>query len=328
MDVTIAVVTYNAAEYLKNCLDSILRQESHNGRTEILVVDGCSSDRTQEIAHSFGSRVRLIENPKRTIAANRNVALREASFAFIAFTDADCVVPQNWLFLLVSAFNRLAQKNSCLAAVGGGNQPPESLSPVSIALDSFLGSLGSVQGMASGKERPVFSLANLNVLYSKAALESVGGYDGSLANLCEDTDLNYRLIKSGWKLYFIPGVIVTHYAKVDFVSWCRKMYLYGVGRAIIIYKHRSFFNSGYLLASFFLPVLLISGLIGLFWPWALLVWLYFPFIICAGFVLAFKKSSLAGLSVGIVLLGTHIFYALGLWRGVCVIILQHEIAKG
>jgi len=319
MDITVAVVTFNAAEYLKNCLESILKQVPHNGQLEIIVVDGCSTDQTQEIAKSFSSRVRLIENPKRTIASNRNVALHQASFPFIAFTDADCVVPSNWLLLLSQAFARINQNDNRLAGVGGGNQPPSHknsfYSSLSIALDSFLGSLGSVQGKVFAEKRSVPSLANLNVLYNREALVSIGGYDEQLVNMCEDTDLNYRLGKSGWRLYFIPEANVTHYAKLDFISWCAKMYIYGIGRARIMRKHRNFFSFGYLLAFLFLPTLFVGSLIGLIWPWALLVWLYFPFIICAGFVLALRKKSLSGLKVAGILLGTHLSYALGLWRG-------------
>lgn len=184
-----------------------------------------------------------------------------------------------------------------------------------IALDSFLGSLGSVQGKVLASERPVSSLANLNVLYKKEAIESVGGYDEQLANMGEDADLNYRLGQAGWKLYFIPDVNVTHYAKSDLLSWCAKMYQYGIGRARLVTKYRKLFAPGYLLALLFLPVLFISGLVGLVWPWFFLVWLYFPFIIGAGFLLAWKKKSLAGLRVGIILLGTQLGYTLGLWRG-------------
>lgn len=319
MDITVAIVTYNAAEHLQNCLESIFQQIPHGGKMEILVVDGCSTDETQEIAKSFGSRVRLIENSKRTISSNRNVAVKEASFSYIAFTDADCEVPTNWLLSLSRAFARISQIDSRLAGVGGGNQPPSRQDQfyfaLGIALDSFLGSLGSVQGKVFAEKRSVPSLANLNVLYNREALVSIGGYDEQLVNMCEDTDLNYRLGKSGWRLYFIPEANVTHYSKLDFISWCAKMYIYGIGRARIMRKHRNFFSFGYLLAFLFLPTLFVGSLIGLIWPWALLVWLYFPFIICAGFVLALRKKSLSGLKVAGILLGTHLSYALGLWRG-------------
>jgi hypothetical protein len=68
-------------------------------------------------------------------------------------------------------------------------------------------------------------------------------------------------------------------------------------------------------AFLFLPGLFLASLAGVFWPPALLVWLYVPLIMFAGFFLALKKHPASGLRVGLILLGTHIFYAAGLLRG-------------
>lgn len=321
MDITVAVVVYNGAGCIRPCLESLLRQAPRSGATEILVVDGCSNDGTQTIVREFGERVRLVENPVRTIASSRNVALREARHLFIAFTDADCVVPHDWLCALQRGWEETVSVDSHAAGVGGGNVAPtaEANSPFSvalgIALNSFLGSLGSVQGKVFGQRRAIASLAGLNVLYSRAALEAVGGFDEQLANMCEDTDINYRLSRKGYTLYFVPGADVQHDARQNLRAWCGNMYAYGVGRARIMRKHRTFFSPAYVIAMGFLPVLAMGSVIGIFWPWAWLVWLYIPLMIGAGFALAGRRKSFAGGRVAVILLGTHLCYALGLWRG-------------
>lgn len=322
MDITVAVVTYNAAWCLRSCLESLLRQTPHGGAVEILVVDGCSNDGTQDIVRGFGDQVRLVENPKRTIASNRNIALLEARYPYIAFTDSDCVAPVGWLRSLSKAFETIRQTDAGVAAVGGGNVTPSCRSSfraaLGIALDSFLGSLGSVQGKVFDHQRLVASLGCLNVLYKCAALKSVGGFDEQLKNMCEDTDMNYRLRQKGRTLYFIPGADVEHYVRRNLRSWCASMYAYGIGRARIMCKHRTLFSPAYVLALLFLPALLIGSLIGMIWPWSLLVWLYVPAMVCAGLVLAFKKKSFLGLYIGLILLETHICYAIGLWRGLTI----------
>jgi len=319
MDITVAVVAYNAAGCIRPCLESLRRQTPHGGATEILVVDGCSNDGTPEIVREFGGGVRLIENPGRTIASNRNVALREARHPFIAFTDADCVAPPHWLSALERGWTETAAADPRTAGVGGGNVAPTADSPflvaLGIALNSFLGSLGSVQGRVLEERRPVASLAGLNVLYARAALEAAGGFDEALANMCEDTDINYRLTRKGSALYFIPGAEVQHCARHDLRTWCRNMYAYGIGRARIMCKHRTLFSRAYSFAVGFLPALVLGSLIGIFWPWAWLVWLYIPAVIGAGFALACRKKCSAGGRVALILLGTHICYAIGLWRG-------------
>jgi len=322
MDISVCVVTYNAAEIIRDCLKSIIDQAPHGGKTEILVVDGCSTDDTQKIVRSFAGSVCLVENPKRTIASNRNAAIREAIHPYIAFTDSDCTVPHNWLRILSESFEAIKKNDTCLAGVGGGNRTPFGKSPfqtaLGIALNSFLGSLGSVQGRIFEKQRQVASIACLNALYSRTTLESVGGYDEQLGNMCEDADINYRLNKKGHTLYFVPGVPVEHYARQTLLSWCTNMYNYGIGRARIMRKYRTLFSPAYMIAFLFLPGLFVVSLLGIIWPRAFLVWLYIPLIMLIGFSLALNKHPALGLRVGLILLGTHIFYAAGLLRGFIV----------
>jgi GT2 family glycosyltransferase len=319
MDISVCIVTYNAAEYIGACLRSILAMVPHGGRTEVLVVDGCSTDDTQRIVRGFEGRVRLVENPKKTIASNRNVALREALHPYIAFTDSDCIVPPDWLEMLSASFEEIQKSDTRLAGVGGGNKAPSEETPfqttLGIALDSLLGSLGSVQGKTFEERRRVASIACLNALYSRAALESAGGFDELLENMCEDADINYRLNQKGYGLYFVPGVLVGHAARRSFSSWCMNMYHYGIGRARIMRKHRTLFSPAYMIALFFLPGLLIASLLGILWPQAFLVWLYIPFTLLYGYFLALKKDPASGLRVGTILIGTHFFYAAGLVRG-------------
>ena len=319
MDISVCVVTYNASKHIRACLKSIVDLTSHGGKTEILVVDGCSEDGTQKIVRSFGYAVRLIENPKRTIASNRNVAIREARFPFIAFTDSDCIVPHCWLRMLSEAFEAIKKNDACLAGVGGGNITPSWESPfqtaLGITLNSFLGSLGSLQGRIFNEQRRVASIACLNALYSRVILESTGGFDEQLENMCEDADINFRLSKNGRTLYFVPGAEVEHSARQTLRSWCINMYYYGMGRARIMRKHRTLFSPAYVIALLFLPGLLIASMLGILWPPAFLAWLYIPVVMLFGVFLALDKHSASGLRVGLTLIGTHIFYAAGLLRG-------------
>jgi len=50
---TIAIPTYNRAEFLRKCLDNIYSQVSNNSRFEVLVCDNDSTDNTSEIVHEY-----------------------------------------------------------------------------------------------------------------------------------------------------------------------------------------------------------------------------------------------------------------------------------
>jgi glycosyltransferase involved in cell wall biosynthesis len=91
--VTIAIPAYNAEIWLRETLNSALAQTypAH----EIIVVDDGSRDRTEEVARSFGDKVRYIQQPNQGVSAARNTAIREATGDWIAFLDSDdLIVPE------------------------------------------------------------------------------------------------------------------------------------------------------------------------------------------------------------------------------------------
>ncbi len=319
MDITVAVVTFNAAKHIRNCLESLMNLAPHSGALELLVVDGCSTDGTQKIVGEFKPRIRLVENPGRTIASNRNVALAEARHPYIAFTDADCIVQPTWIEVLEKAMTYSLRTDETTAGVGGGNIPPESATPFSealgIAIGSFLGSLGSVQGKVFSEKRRVASLAGLNVLYKKQALLEMGGFDEMLANMNEDTDINRRLTKKGYSLWYVPGAEVRHAVRPGLGAWCRAMFAYGDGRGRIMRKHRTLFSPAYAGALLFIPIMTAATAGAPAHPWLLLVWLYVPLMFAAAALVSFKKNIIAAGIVGLILIGTHFCYAAGLWRG-------------
>ncbi len=88
--ISIVIPAYNDERTLRETLESALNQTcpAH----EVLVVDDGSKDRTEEIARSFGDRIRYIKQNNQGIAGARNTAVREATGDWIAFLDHDDLV--------------------------------------------------------------------------------------------------------------------------------------------------------------------------------------------------------------------------------------------
>jgi glycosyltransferase involved in cell wall biosynthesis len=88
--VSIVVPVYNGASYLRESLDSLLRQSYTP--VEILVWDDASTDETPAIIASYGDRVRAFRQPaNRGIYANANDGITVARGEFIAVYHADDV---------------------------------------------------------------------------------------------------------------------------------------------------------------------------------------------------------------------------------------------
>lgn len=87
--VSVIMPSYNTAEYIKQSIQSVIDQTYTNW--ELIIVDDCSTDNTDEIVKSIDDgRIIYLKNKKNSGAAvSRNRALKEAKGKWIAFLDSD-----------------------------------------------------------------------------------------------------------------------------------------------------------------------------------------------------------------------------------------------
>ncbi len=98
LEVSVVIPARNAASWLAECLASVLSQRPR----EIIVVDGCSTDATAEIARSFGAQV--ISDGGSGLPAARMMGVRYADSDVVALIDADVVLPPGTLGALLAEF--------------------------------------------------------------------------------------------------------------------------------------------------------------------------------------------------------------------------------
>lgn len=92
MNKTVSVImpSYNTADYIAHSISSVQNQTYEDW--ELIIVDDCSTDNTDEIVKPFleDKRIRYLKNRINSGAAvSRNYALREAKGKWIAFLDSD-----------------------------------------------------------------------------------------------------------------------------------------------------------------------------------------------------------------------------------------------
>ena len=88
--VSVIMSSYNTAEYISESIASVRKQTYTDW--ELIIVDDCSADNTDEIVKPFlyDKRIKYIKNETNSGAAiSRNRALREAKGKWIAFLDSD-----------------------------------------------------------------------------------------------------------------------------------------------------------------------------------------------------------------------------------------------
>lgn len=184
VDVSVIVCTLNEEKRIGNCLKSINAQK-FSGSYEVIVADGNSEDKTVEIAKSFGART-VIEKVRR-ISAERQAGAGIAQGKYLLFTDADAVVPENWM----QENHDFFEKNKEVAGQYGSvffsdaKETEKKLSRIMMPL--FMGLMALI-----GMHNPIGS----NIAVKKTEFEKINGFNTELVT-CEDLDLFNRLKKTG-----------------------------------------------------------------------------------------------------------------------------------
>ncbi len=317
--ISLIIPTYNSATTLRECLDSIKKQTLVP--TEIIIVDGHSSDNTVRIATEFGCKI-LFENGG-TRAAACNVALESAIGDLIAFTDSDVVAKEDWLEKLATTLNKKEDENVVCITGPNVEYPNESLfgRAVIAIYNTFLGGGWSEQARSifNKKGRFVESAAGCNALYKREALNEVLPFNESLLT-AEDTDINFKLLKKGYKLYFDPLAIVYHQRPQNHKSFRIKSRKYAVGKIQFFREHKSglelwhLLPTLYFITGIFLALALFANLI--VWIGIVIYFgLYLLIVQLASIVQAirFKQWEFIFL-LPIMFIEGHIFWSLGILK--------------
>jgi glycosyltransferase involved in cell wall biosynthesis len=252
--ISIIVPAYNCEKTIVRCVDSILRLTWEN--KEIIIIDDGSMDATQDILKGYGGDIRIIRTPNAGPSRARNIGVREATGEFIAFTDSDCIVAEDWLDELFKGF--VSEKT---AGVGGDQQSPADDTPFGKNIHAFMKSVGFVADYLKTQDKLIRTQHNptCNVMYRKGALLEAGLFDEALWP-GEDVDIDLKITRLGYELYYNPGAVVWHYRPKDAGAFSRMMRRYGWAQAYLVRKYGLFRLIHYV--PFFTAVL-VGGLIAL-----------------------------------------------------------------
>lgn len=111
MNISVVIPAFNEEKRIAYTLKSVFNQTKPP--FEVIVVDNNSTDKTAEIAQSMGAKVVVEKMQGATFARNRG--FDEARGEIIARTDADTIVPHNWL----ETFEKHFSNDPLLDAISG-----------------------------------------------------------------------------------------------------------------------------------------------------------------------------------------------------------------
>lgn len=179
--VSVIIPARNEERNIKECLLSVLNQNINPALFELIVIDDHSDDNTVSIIKKLqSSQIKLIhladfvEEGETTSFKKKaiDIAIKQASGDLIVCTDADCVVPDNWLQLMVSFYE--IKKVKFIAAPVLFHREKNHLQYFQ-TLDFF----GMMCVTGAGIQTRFMHMCNgANLAYEKAAFLEVNGFEG------------------------------------------------------------------------------------------------------------------------------------------------------
>ena len=255
MKLSVIIVNYNVRHFLEQALLSV-RKAAQRVPTEVYVVDNNSVDDSVRMVQEKFPEVKLIanqDNPGFSIANNQ--AIRQSSGEYVLLLNPDTVVEEDTFECCCNFMDAHPDAGALGVRMidGGGNFLPESKRGFPSPWVAFAKTFGLARLFPQSRlfnhyhlgylpeheTHEVEVLAGAFMFMRRTALEEVGLLDETFFMYGEDIDLSYRIIKGGYKNYYLPETTIIHYkgesTKKGSLNYVKAFY-----QAMIIFARKHF----------------------------------------------------------------------------------------
>ena len=317
--VSVIIPVLNEERFLKQSVQAILNQ-NYSGQFEIILALGPSKDQTNFIAQELAKdqRIKLVENPSGRTASALNNAIKNSNFDIIVRLDGHAIVDSDYIKNAVNTLLESGADNvGGLMKAEGTNAFEKS---VAAAMTSKFG-VGNAPFHVGGKSGEVDTV--YLGTFRKSALERVGYFDESFIR-AQDWEMNYRIRKTGGKIWFNPELVVSYRPRKNILQLAKQYFEYGQWRKQVTKTYPETVSMRYLA-----PPVTVSGLIAGFVmvlfskildiSWLQIGWLaplvYLTVILLAFLSIGSKIGLLSRLYLLLVLPTMHLSWGVGFLKG-------------
>jgi GT2 family glycosyltransferase len=222
-DLSIIIVNWNTRDLLENCLRSIQRSRGRHF-LQTIVVDNNSGDGSREmVSRLFPEVVLLNSGGNLGFARANNVGLPHATASLVLFLNPDTEVTELGLAKMIECMKAdwsIGALGCKIRNLSGSIQQ--------LGVQRFPSPMGELLKMLCISERTqprlgrffpyhdpeksgeVKKLFGACLLVRRVVLERVGSFDDRFFMYCEDVDLCQRILKGGWRLYYLSDAEILH----------------------------------------------------------------------------------------------------------------------
>ena len=250
VDLSICIVTYQACDLLRDCLNSIY--EHTLLPLEIIVVDNGSSDGVAEMVQREFPEVRFIQNDHNAgFTRPMNQALTVSQGRYLLQLNPDTLILSQAFDRLVEFLDAHPQAGICgpkvLNSDGTLQKPCRRGESRPLAVLSYFSGLSKIfpknkrfgeylmSYMDEDVVHPVAGVAGSCMLIRREVLDQIGYLDERFFAYQEDADFCFRARQAGWQIYYVPQAQIIHYGSMggsrvepyrSIYEWHRSYFLY------------------------------------------------------------------------------------------------------
>lgn len=226
IDVSVIIVSYNTKDLTRNCLNS-LYEKTQGVNFDVFVVDNDSQDGSCEMIKTEFPQVKLIES-KENLGFGRanNLAIKQSNAEYVFLLNTDTLLINNAIKIMLDFLND--PNNKEVGACGGNLYDIENKNALSYGYlptikTKFVKTFQlkwlfpsentkiSDKGFNVKNElKQVDYITGADLMMRKSVLDQVGIFDEDFFLYYEETELQYRINKAGYKIFILPDAKINH----------------------------------------------------------------------------------------------------------------------
>lgn len=294
--VSFVIPMLNEIESIDRCIQSILEQSYPLENIEINVVDGLSKDGSRQKVKDLSQKypqIKLFDNPMRRTPQALNIGIRNATGDVVIILGAHTRIHPDFIALNIGYMQEKAVKCTGGTQINVGNT----------LLQEAIGiAMGSKFGMPTAPYRFLNHAAFVDTVvyaaYDRSLFDEIGYFDEEL-HISEDAELNWRIRKAGYKIFYSPDIKSFYYPRKTLKRLSKQFFNYGILRVNVIKKHPDAVKATHLIPPLFIALSLASLLLGVlkayFWVLLATIWvIYLLYLLLASVItsIRYKKPVL------------------------------------